>query len=256
MKLTDEQIIDIFKALSDPNRLQLFQLLMESDRTNSELMEATGLRQNLLSHHLNIMTECRLIQAHRSIGDARRHYYSPCLDTAEACREWWRLHSPPTSKPFPALRQPRRVLFLCLKNGLRSYLAEGLARYLAPDALIVASAGIEPDDPETPNGFGLARRVMAENDIPVFDFKPKTYEALAGQTFDYVITVCDIVHEKEIPAALARTKLLHWSLTDPLEEARDSEGQLAATRALYETLLLRLGYFVQRLAAAEAKDDA
>ncbi len=252
MKLSDQQVIDVFKALSDPNRLQIFLLLLDSDRTNSELMDETGLRQNLLSHHLNIMTECGLIQTHRSIGDARRHYYSPRLEMTTACRQWWNDHSPREGVPLPALKQPRRVLFLCLRNGIRSYLAEALARHLAPDALIPESAGIEPVDSSDVGGLGLARRVMSENGVPAFEFEPKMYTAVVYQPFDYVVTVCDIVHEKEFPPNFANTTLVHWSLADPLEDTPDVSQQLAATREVYAYLRLRLAYFVQRLAQAEA----
>lgn len=249
MKLTDSQVIEIFKALSDPNRLQLFQLLMDSDRTNSELMDATGLRQNLLSHHLNIMTECGLIQAHRSIGDARRHYYSPRLQVATACREWWVCNSPSRSSKLPALKRPRRVLFLCLRNGARSFMAEAIARHLAPDALIPFSAGIE--DTELPL-LTLGKAVLEENGIPMGDFEPKTYQSLPPADYDFVVTVCDIVHEREMPPEFEHLPMLHWSLDDPIDVADTEAGQLAATRELYDQIALRLAFLVQRLATEEA----
>lgn len=250
MRLTDNQVIEIFKALSDPNRLQLFKLLMESDRTNSELMDATGLRQNLLSHHLNIMTECGLIQAHRSIGDARRHYYSPRLWVASACREWWVCNSPSPSDKLPALKRPRHVLFLCLRNGARSFMAEAIARHLAPDALIPLSAGIEDSDPPL---LSIGKTVLAEHGIAIGDFESKTYQALPEANYDFVVTVCDIVHEREMPAELEHLPVLHWSLDDPIDIADTEAGQLAATRDLYDQIALRLAFLVQRLAMEEAE---
>ncbi len=102
--MTNDHLIEIFKALADPNRLMLLELLLISDRTNSELMNATGLSQNLLSHHLNVLTEARLIYPQQSIGDARRRYFCPNLETVQECSGWWRNHSPISSScPLPVL---------------------------------------------------------------------------------------------------------------------------------------------------------
>lgn len=247
MKLTETHVIDIFKALSDPNRMQIFTLLLLSDRTNSELMEATGLRQNLLSHHLNILTECGLIEMRRSIGDARRHYYTPQFDMVHACRNWWAARSAPPITALPALKNPRRVLFLCLRNGARSFMAEALAHHLAPDSLSAESAGIETPAPD----LELGLQVLAEHNIQMDEFQPKTYDSLADHTFDYVITVCDIVHEREFPTDLGNATIIHWSLPDPLEIAHDNAGRLAGTRQLYDEIALRLANFVQQLALDE-----
>jgi ArsR family transcriptional regulator, arsenate/arsenite/antimonite-responsive transcriptional repressor / arsenate reductase (thioredoxin) len=247
MKLTESHVIEIFKALSDPNRMQIFQLLLLSDRTNSELMEATGLRQNLLSHHLNILTECGLIEMRRSIGDARRHYYTPQFHMVHACRDWWAVRSAPALSALPALQKPQRVLFLCLRNGARSFIAEALGRTIGSDMLIVDSAGIETPIPDLEYGL----KVLAEHQINMDGFQPKTYEAVVGQTFDYVITVCDIVHEREIPAEFESATVIHWSLPDPLEIESDDAARLAATHQLYDEIALRLANFVQQLALAE-----
>ena len=249
MQLSDQQVIEIFKALSDPNRLHIFNLLLQSDRTNSELMDITGLRQNLLSHHLNIMTTCGLVRIHRSIGDARRHYYSPRLDTMRVCREWWAFHSPRDDAKLPALKRPRRVLFLCRRNGIRSMLAEGLAHHMAPHSLIAFSAGIDQEhEPQLDLGMDL----LAEHGITSFDFHVKSYEALLDVAFDYVITVCDIVHESNVLDKFEGAEFIHWSLPDPIEEGHTEEERRAIACEVFDTLKMRIGYFVQRLATEEA----
>lgn len=249
MKLNEQRMIEIFKALSDPNRLQLFNLLIESDRTNSELMDETGLRQNLLSHHLTIMTDSGLIWAHRSIGDARRHYYSPRLDTIIACREWWVRNSPPSLDALPVLKHPRRILFLCLRNGARSFMAEAIARHLASASLIPYSAGIDHD--EMPN-VSIGQRVLQEHGVPLINFVPKLYDALDKLAYDAVITVCDIVHEREVPPELAHMPVMHWSLDDPFELSQDEGDRLDLMRSLYDEIVLRLSFFLHRLAMEEA----
>ena len=79
----------------------------------------------------------------------------------------------------------------------------------------------------------------------------QTYHALPERDFEFVITVCDRVHETEIPPELARAEVIHWSLRDPLQESPDPHQQLTLTRDLYQTILLRLAFFVQRLADRE-----
>lgn len=245
--IDESQLVDIFKALSDANRLTLFELLMYSDQTNSELMNATGLSQNLLSHHLSVMADCKLIEAHQSIGDARRRYYSPNLATTREVCHWWQRYSPSLSRPMARLQRPRRVLFLCSTNGMRSLMAEAVANHLSGGSLRARSAGLAParDIPL------VMYRVLDERGVPSDNLVMQTFHALGDSDFEFVITVCDRVHESEMPTALSRAEFIHWSLRDPLQETSDLHGQLALTRELYQAILLRLTFFAQRLADQE-----
>jgi len=251
--LSDSQVIDIFKALADPKRLQVFQLLLDTDLTNSELMDATGLRQNLLSHHLAILTDSRIVRARRSIGDARRHYYAIDWQVAVQFGEWWMRQSPTHALPLPALNLPRRVLFLCLHNTSRSLVAELLARELASDALVPYSAGIY--DPEsTPALPPVTLQVLHEHKLSPDGLEAKSVQDLdPNLRFDYVVTVCDIAHEHEgdyptFPNAIH----LHWSLRDPMLGVEDPQEQAQIAHDLYDEIRLRLIVFVQRLGAALA----
>ncbi|MBI5959155.1 MAG: metalloregulator ArsR/SmtB family transcription factor [Chloroflexi bacterium] len=246
--LSDEQIIEVFKALADPNRLRLFELLLQSDQTNSELIVTTGLRQNLLSHHLNVLMSCGLVQGHRSIGDARRYYYSVNFRITCQMRQWWGIKTPECYPASMMLRQPQRVLFLCLHNATRSLFAEIIARHLFSGALIPYSAGLQEANTPLPP---VALQVLAERNLPAHPLIQKNYTSLVGQAFDYVITVCDVVHEHDLVPELAQARCLHWSLVDPLDSAHDQAGQLTAARTLFEELTLRIAFFVQRLAYEE-----
>lgn len=246
--LSESQIIDLLKALADPNRLHLFELLLCSDRTNSELMEETGLRQNLLSHHLNILCMSGLVRAQQSIGDARRHYYSVDLRITRAFGAWWECQTPPDHLSLPALQQPCRVLFLCLRNASRSMIAEAVARHMAPHTLIVFSAGLEEPGPPLPD---VTLQVLAEHSIPAENLAAKRYDELVETTFDYLITVCDIVHESLIPSELSYKEYIHWSLHDPVEGIDDPAEQLRMARELYDEIVLRLSHFLQCLVHEE-----
>ena len=147
-----------------------------------------------------------MIQPQQSIGDARRRYYCPNLETALKIAGWWHEHSPISKRPLPSLKRPRRVLFLCLMNSDRSLLAEAIARHLAPHALIPYSAGIEPVD-ELP---AMTHEVLAEYNIPEDGLVPQTYHNLPSVQFDYLITVCDRVHEHGLPDEFKNLETIHW----------------------------------------------
>ena len=54
-----------FRALGDETRLRLLELLTTGERTVADLMEATGLGQSLVSHHLRSLREAGLVTTRR-----------------------------------------------------------------------------------------------------------------------------------------------------------------------------------------------
>lgn len=70
----NEARANIFGALSDPKRLRIFQTLLEAGEplNVSELRDRTGLKANLVSHHLQCLKNCQLVDAER---DGRKKYY-------------------------------------------------------------------------------------------------------------------------------------------------------------------------------------
>lgn len=81
---TLEQAAALSKALADPNRLRVFDLLMQGDSCNCELNEKLGLPPSLLSHHLRVLREAGLIDGRRDVVDGRWIYYA--VDTAAVAR--------------------------------------------------------------------------------------------------------------------------------------------------------------------------
>ncbi len=55
----------VFKALGDPTRLAIIQLLRERSRTPSEMLERIQVTQPTLSHHLDILKRAGLVETHR-----------------------------------------------------------------------------------------------------------------------------------------------------------------------------------------------
>lgn len=54
-----------FRALGDPTRLRLLTLLLERERTVTELVEAVGAPQGRISTHLGCLRWCGLVTARR-----------------------------------------------------------------------------------------------------------------------------------------------------------------------------------------------
>lgn len=54
-----------FQSLGDPNRLRILAIIGSRVCSVSELVEATGLSQPLVSHHLRILRERKLVDAKR-----------------------------------------------------------------------------------------------------------------------------------------------------------------------------------------------
>jgi arsenate reductase len=103
----------------------------------------------------------------------------------------------------------KRVLILCTGNSARSQMAEGLLRHDAGDRFEVESAGTKPTHvrPE-------AIAVMRELGIDISGHRSKHVDEFVGQTFDYVLTVCDNARES-CPIFPDATVTLHRNFDDP-----------------------------------------
>ncbi|WP_027091795.1 autorepressor SdpR family transcription factor [Cohnella thermotolerans] len=56
---------DTFKALSDPTRRQIIQLLKERDMSAGEIAEQFSISKPSISHHLTILKNAKLVQDER-----------------------------------------------------------------------------------------------------------------------------------------------------------------------------------------------
>jgi ArsR family transcriptional regulator len=62
-----------FRALGDETRLRLLEILTGGEQCVSDLMDALGLGQSLVSHHLRALREAGLVTVRR---DGRRIHYA------------------------------------------------------------------------------------------------------------------------------------------------------------------------------------
>jgi protein-tyrosine-phosphatase len=119
-------------------------------------------------------------------------------------------------------KRPFRILFLCTHNSARSQLAEGIMRSVAGAAVEVYSAGSEPDEVHP-----LAIEAAAVLGIDISGQESKHMDQFVGQTFDYVITVCDRVRES-CPVFPNDPQKIHWSFADPTAVAGTYQQRLNA----------------------------
>jgi ArsR family transcriptional regulator, arsenate/arsenite/antimonite-responsive transcriptional repressor len=66
---------ELFKALSDPTRRRILQLLRKKDLTSTEIMKEIKISQPTLSHHLDILKRAKLI-----VGEREGQYIRFSLD--------------------------------------------------------------------------------------------------------------------------------------------------------------------------------
>ena len=71
-----EELLSWLKALAEPKRLRIFNLLMEGVQCNCEIGDALNMAPNLISHHLNKLRAVGLVDAKRDAVDSRWIYYS------------------------------------------------------------------------------------------------------------------------------------------------------------------------------------
>ena len=74
--LAEEELARMLKALADPSRLSIFNMLMEGVQCNCEIAERLGFSLSLISHHLRVLHEVDLVQSERDAQDARWIYHS------------------------------------------------------------------------------------------------------------------------------------------------------------------------------------
>jgi arsenate reductase (thioredoxin) len=144
--------------------------------------------------------------------------------------------------------RPLRVLFVCTGNSCRSIMAEALLREHGGTDFEVHSGGTFPK--------GLNERTMdllADAGIDASWARSKSVTEFLGQSFDYVITVCDDAREA-CPVFPGGGETLHWGYPDPAA-ATGSEDEIAAIyRRTFRAIGERIGMFIPM--AVRDRDEA
>jgi ArsR family transcriptional regulator, arsenate/arsenite/antimonite-responsive transcriptional repressor / arsenate reductase (thioredoxin) len=233
----------LIKALAHDLRWQIVIALARSDYRVQELAGILKQPENLVSYHLHRLLALDLVTQRRSSADGRDVYYSLGLEKlrqlylagGEALHPALGLGTePPQRQAVSRKTRPARVLFLCTHNSARSQMAEGLARRYGQGRIEAFSAGSEPSELHH-----YAVRAMAGLGIDIGMQRPKHLDEFRGQSFDYIITVCDRIRES-CPVFPGDPHQIHWSFADPAEV--DEPARYRAFERVAVELLSRIRY--------------
>jgi arsenate reductase len=133
--------------------------------------------------------------------------------------------------------EPIRVLFLCTGNSARSVMAEALLRHHGGDRFEVHSAGTEPKGVNP-----LTLRVLSEAGIDASFARSKSVAEFLGQSFDYVVTVCDQARQT-CPVFPGVHESLHWGYEDPAAAEGTDEERMAVFRSVFIQMAERVRQF-------------
>ena len=78
------QIIKLFKALGDENRIQILRLLQGGEKCGCQLLEEMSISQSTLSHHMKILCDVGIVLSRK---EGKWMYYSICCRCAKRARE-------------------------------------------------------------------------------------------------------------------------------------------------------------------------
>lgn len=135
-----------------------------------------------------------------------------------------------------------RILAICIHNSARSQMAEEYLRRFGGDLFEVESAGIEPGSLNP-----TVVRLLLEDGIDIRGKATRSVFDLHrdGESFDYVIAVCDPEAQERCPIFPAEKRRLHWPFPDP-SKANGTEAQkLEYVRGIRDQIRRRVIQFVE-----------
>ncbi len=236
--------VQFFKVLADETRLAILQLLALTDLRAGEVVAHLHSPQNMVSYHLRQLRSLGLLRDRRSNADARDIYYSVDLDRLEMLytAAGNALHPSfaaevTASSSSTTLDRPLRVLFLCTHNSARSQLAEGITRQLGGGQVEAYSAGSQSAEVHP-----LSLALLEEWGIDTSIHRAKSLDEFRGQSFDYVITVCDYIRD-DCPTFPGDPHRIHWSFPDPTA-VEDEAVQYQAFCTVRRELCTRIRYLL------------
>jgi protein-tyrosine-phosphatase len=134
---------------------------------------------------------------------------------------------------------PGAVLFACGLNRIRSPMAAGLMRRLHGPGMFVDSCGVHADPDILADPFVAV--VMDEVGINMSDHAPKTFEDLADESFDVIVSLNPEAQHRAVEFARARAVVLeYWPILDPTLVTGSRETVLEAYRGVRDALDARI----------------
>ena len=133
---------------------------------------------------------------------------------------------------------PGSVLFACNRNTIRSPMAEALMKHLLGHRIYVDSVGVRlsADDVDP---FAIA--ALAEIGLDVSRHRPKTFDDLADQSIDLIVTFTPQAQHRAVE--LTRTiacEIEYWPMADPTVVDGNRDTRLAVYHDLRDALFERI----------------
>lgn len=137
----------------------------------------------------------------------------------------------------------KKVLFICVHNSARSQMAESFLNHLADNRFEAYSAGLEPGALNP-----IVVEVMDEVGIDISRNKTKGINEFLGngQSFDYVITVCDEASAQKCPTFPGRARKLHWSFPDPASFTGTHAEKLNKVRVIRDQIRTKIEEWLEK----------
>jgi len=73
----EQDIVCIFKALSDENRIRILKMLRSGEKCACKLLDALNISQPTLSHHMKILCDAGMVNARK---EGKWIHYSICCE--------------------------------------------------------------------------------------------------------------------------------------------------------------------------------
>jgi arsenate reductase (thioredoxin) len=143
----------------------------------------------------------------------------------------------------------KKVLFICIHNSARSQMAETFLNQICGSEFEAQSAGLEPGklNPIVVEAMGELGIDISRNPTKaVFDF------VKSGQSFAYVITVCDETSAERCPIFPGVTTRLHWGFPDPSSFPGTHEERLAGTRRVRDAIKAKIEAWCDEVCATKS----
>jgi arsenate reductase len=134
--------------------------------------------------------------------------------------------------PLAGVEKKLRILVLCTGNSARSQMTEGFLKSF-DKRLEVYSAGTNPSPRINP--FAVA--AMKELGLDISGGTPKNAKMFTGESFDYVVTVCDDA-DKNCPNFSGKVgKRMHIGFIDPAKATGTDAEKMGVFRKVRDEIL-------------------
>ena len=138
---------------------------------------------------------------------------------------------------------PFNLFFICTHNRCRSILAEVITNARFGHVFCARSAGSQPAGEIHP----LTLKFLAARGLPTDSLRSQSWDDLADEDFDLVITVCDSAANESCPLWMSDAPRAHWGMPDPSRETGDEAAIKSAFYTVMDALESRLAALEREL---------